>query len=266
MAALIPKSHPSAKPDNQGKAPIAMLNLILSLAVGLAVTLGVRLAHFPWLAGVIPGTIAFLATFVLLGRRISVKVQAISAEAQKELSAQPANAREQKARVDKAIKILEGALVYGPWQFLVGSEIHAQIGMIRYMVKDHDGAQQHFAQANPRNYIAQAMQGALHFQRKAYPQMEQCFEAAVKSGKKESLVWAVYAWCLLQMKEKDKALRVLARAVEINPSDEKLKASLSSLQNDKKLKMKPYEPMWWQFGLENPPLQTQGRQVRFQRR
>ena len=59
----------------------------------------------------------------------------------------------------------------------------------------------------------------------------------------------------------------MARTVEANPSEEKLKGGLTALQNDKKLKMKPYEPMWWQFGLENPPLQQMGgRQVRFERR
>ena len=244
-----------------------MYNLALSVAIALVVTFGVRLANFPWLAGIIPGTIAFFAAFVLLGRRVALKVQAISGEAQQELSVQAQNQREQKARIDKAIKILEGALVYSNWQFLVAAEIYAQIGMIKYMVKDFDGAQAAFAKANPRNYMSQAMQGALHYQRKAYPLMEQSFETAVKVGKKESIVWALYAWCLLQNKEKDKALKVMGRAVEANPSDEKLKAGLTALQNDKKLKMKAYEPMWWQFGLENPPLQQAGgRQVRFQRR
>ncbi|MHB8873756.1 MAG: tetratricopeptide repeat protein [Myxococcaceae bacterium] len=244
-----------------------MYNLVLALALGIAVTLGVRFAQFPWIAGIIPGTITFFTAFVLLGRRVALKVQAISGQAQQELSVQVQNPREQKARIEKAIKTLESALVYSKWQFLVGAEVYAQIGMIKYMVKDFDGAKAAFAKANPRNYMSQAMQGALHYQRKAYPDMEQAFEHAVKSGKKEGIVWSTYAWCLQQIKEKDKALKVMARAVEANPSDEKLKAGLTALQNDKKLKMKPYEPMWWQFGLENPPLQQGGgRQVRFQRR
>lgn len=243
-----------------------MLNLLIAFAVGLAVTLAVRLAQFPWLAGIVPGTIAFFGTFILLARRVAQKIQKIVAEAQKELSVQPTSLRDQKQRVEKAIKILESALPYGRWQFLVAPEIHAQIGMIKYMVKDFDGAQAEFAKASPRNYMAQAMQGALYFQRKAFPQMEQAFESAVKTGKKEGIVWATYAWCLLQMKERDKAMQVMARAVQANPADEKLKAGLTALQNDKKLKMKAYEPMWWQFGLESPPAMMQGgRQVRFQR-
>jgi predicted Zn-dependent protease len=141
---------------------------------------------------------------------------------------------------------------------MVGPEIHAQIAMIKYMVKDHDGALAHFQKGSPRNYMAKAMEGALHYQRKDFTAMQSAFEAAVKTGKKESVVWAAYAWCLLQIKEKDKALQVLARAVQINPSDEKLKSSLTQLQNDKRLKMKPYEPTWWQFGLEQPPTPTLG--------
>jgi Tfp pilus assembly protein PilF len=111
--------------------------------------------------------------------------------------------------------------------------------------------------------MAKAMHAALYYQRKEYDRMEKSFEAAVKTGKKDGVVWAAYAWCLSQLKEREKAMKVMARAVEANPSDEKLKAGLTALQNDKKLRMKAFEPLWWQFGLEEPPAQ---RRVQFQRR
>jgi tetratricopeptide (TPR) repeat protein len=177
---------------------------------------------------------------------------------QKEFQGQPASQKEALQRVERAVKTLEQGLVYDKWQLMVGPEIHAQIAMLKYMAKDLDGAKPHFAKASARNYMAKAMEGALHYQRKDFTAMQVAFEAAVKTGKKESVVWAAYAWCLLQIKEKDKALQVLARAVQINPSDEKLKSSLAQLQNDKRLKMKPYEPTWWQFGLETPPTPTLG--------
>lgn len=243
-----------------------MYNLLIAFAAGLVITAAVTLFGFPVWAGIIPGVLALLGTFVLLARRIATKVQVLVGSAQKELSTSPANQREQKAKIEKAVKILEAGLAYDKWQFMVGPEIHAQIAMIKYMVKDYDGAFPHFQKASSRNYMAKAMEGALYYQRKDYSKMQACFEEAVKSGKKEAVVWAVYAWCQQQLKEKDKALKIMARAVEANPSEEKLKAGLNALQNDKKLKMKPYEPMWWQFGLENPPLQAGGRQVRFERR
>jgi tetratricopeptide (TPR) repeat protein len=243
-----------------------MYNLLISVGVGLVVGLLIRLTGLPLLAGIIPGLLAFGTTFVLLARRVQQKVQALATAAQKELSIQAANPREQKQRVEKAVKIFEEGLAYERWQFLIGSEIHAQIGMIKYMVKDLEGAQVNLAKANPRNPMAMAMLAALHYQKKDYARMEESFELAVKSGKKEGLVWAAYAWCLLQLKEKEKALKVMARAVEANPSDEKLKAGLTALQNDKKLKMKPYEPLWWQFGLELPTQQMGGRRVQWERR
>ena len=244
-----------------------MYNLLIAFGVGVLLSLVLKLVGgFGILASILPGVLAFLGAYVLLARRTAMKVQALVGEAQKELSVQSTNARERQARIDRAVKILESGLVWDKWQFLIGPEIHAQIGMIQYMVKDYENAQAHLSKANDRNYMARAMEGALFYQRKDYPKMEQAFEAAVKSGKKDSLVWAAYAWCLLGIKEKDKALRVLGRGVEANPTDEKLKSNLTAVQNDKRMKMKAYEPMWWQFGLEAPPPQFMGgRQVRFQR-
>ena len=235
-----------------------MYNLLISLAVGIAVALLVKLAGFSLWAGLIPAILAMVATFVLLAKRVADRIQKLMAVVQQDLQTQPTSQKDAQAKVDRAVKTLEQGLVYEKWQFLVGPEIHAQMGMLKYMVKDLDGAKAHFDKASSRNYMAKAMEGALLYQRKDFPAMKAAFEAAVKAGKKESIIWAVYAWCLMQNKEKDEALRVLARGVEANPKDEKLKTSLGQLQNDKRLKMKPYEPTWWQFGLEAPPMPTMG--------
>lgn len=244
-----------------------MINLLLSLLAGAVVAIAVVLAHMPVWAAIVPAVIVLFVVYLLLARRTATKVQAIVSLAQKELSVQPANPRERQARIDKGIKLLEQGLIYDKWQFLVGAELHAQIGMVHYMVKNYDLAMSHLSKASVRNYMAKAFQGALYFQRKDYEAMEKAFEAAVTSGKKEPIVWAVYAWCLSQLKQREKAIAVMARAVEKNPSEEKLKAGLSALQNDKRLKMRPYEPMWWQFGLEAPPLDMGGgRRVQYVRR
>jgi len=230
-----------------------MYNVLISLAVGIVVALLVKLAGFSLWAGIVPGLIAMVIAFVLLARRVAARIQALMTTVQQDLQSQPTSQKDAQGRVERAVKTLEKGLVYDKWQFMVGPEIHAQIGMLKYMVKDLDGAKSHFDKSSSRNYMAKAMEGALYYQRKDFAAMKRAFEAAVKSGKKESIVWAVYAWCLLQNKEKDEAQRVLARGVEENPKDERLKTSLSQIQNDKRLKMKPYEPMWWQFGLEAPP-------------
>jgi tetratricopeptide (TPR) repeat protein len=248
-----------------------MINLVLSIAVGFAVALSIRAAGFSIVAGIIPGTIAGLAMMFVLGRRVFNKLQAVNKQVQDELASLSGNPKEHKAKVEKVVKILEGALPLGKYQFLVEQEIWGQIGIIRYVFKDLPGAEAAFAKSSPRNYLAKAMQGALYYQRKETDKAIAAFEEAVKSGKKAGLIWAAYAWMLMQQKEKDKAIAVLARGVEANPSDEKLKGALTALQNDKKLKMKAWEPEWWQLGLEAPPVpqpvfQGGGRQMRFARR
>lgn len=232
-----------------------MINLGLSLAAGVLVTLAVKLAGFSLAAGLLPGTLVSIGLYIVLGRRTYNALQKVVGQVQAELSSMTANKKEQQAKADRAIKLLEAALPLGRWQFLIEGEVHGQIGMIKYLFKDFDGALASFQKTSARNYFARAMQGALCFQRKDFDGMQKSFEDAVKHGKKESLMWAAYAWCLNQNKDTEKAIKVLSRGVEINPSDEKLKKALAALQNDKRLKMSPWEPMWWQLGLEQPTAQ-----------
>lgn len=243
-----------------------MINLLLSLGAGAVVAVVIKLAGFSVMAGVIPGTLVMAGLYVVLGRRTFMQLQVVMQQVQAELSSMSPNKKEQQVKADKAIKLLEGALALGRWQFLIEGEIHGQIGMIKYLFKDYEGAMASFLKTGPRNYFARAMQAAVLFQRKDFGGMEKSFEDAVKHGKKEGLMWAAYAWCLLQNKQSDKALKVLARGVEANPSDEKLKTALTAVQNDKRLKMKAWEPMWWQLGLEQPampqPQFYQGRRPR----
>ena len=182
-----------------------MINLLLSLAAGIVVVVLVKVFGFSLLAGIIPGTIVFLATLVVLGRRSFTQLQAVVASVQAELSSMTPNKKEQLAKADKAVKMLEAALPLGKWQFLVEGEIHGQIGMIKHLFKDYDGALASFQKASGRNYFAKAMQAAIYFQKKDFSSMQESFEAAVKHGNKESLMWAAYAWCLIQNKQSDQA-------------------------------------------------------------
>lgn len=244
-----------------------MYNLLIALAAGVVSGLLVKLFGFSLWAGLVPGILVLLGVYVVLARRSMQQVQAIMGRVQKELSVQPATPRDLQAHLARAVKLIESAMPIGKWQFMVTPELHSQIGSLFYVGKDLDKAAPHFAQGSNRNAMAKGMEGALYYRQGKRPEMTAAFELAVKHGKKEGLLWAVYAWCLLQLKDRDGAVRVLARGVETNPSDEKLKNALQQVQNDKRLKMRPFEPAWWQFGLEPPPTNFGGgRRVQYMRR
>jgi hypothetical protein len=73
-----------------------VINISISLALGLAVFAAVRLGGFPLYAGAIPATIVFLGAFVVLGRRTFTQIQKLMADVQAELQKLPPNAKERK--------------------------------------------------------------------------------------------------------------------------------------------------------------------------
>ncbi len=236
-----------------------MYNLLIALGAALATVAAVRVAGFSIAAGIVPGFVVLVGVYILLARRIAKKLQAIGEQAQKELMAQ---------RIPQALKIFEQGFAYDRWHFFVRNEIHANIGMLHYIAQEFDKARPHLEKSLKQNWVARAMLACLYFRDKDAAKMEATFEDVVKSGKKEGLAWSTYAWCLDKLGQRDKALKVMARAVEANPTDERLKANLTALQNDKKLKMRAYTPQWYQFHLERPPPEfaAGGRRVVFQRR
>ncbi len=240
-----------------------MYNVLISTGIAAAVFLATLGLGFRPLAASVPAVLALFASNLLLSRRIGQKVQELANAAQKEIQSQ---------RIDKGIKLLEEGFKYDKWQFLVGAELHSNIGILLYVKKDFEQARPHLDKAGPRGPAgarAKAMLGCLAFMRKDEAAMKAAFEQAVRAGKKESILWAAYAFCLDKLDRRDDALKVLARALETNPSDEKLKANMVALQNEKKLKMKAYSPEWYQFHLEKPPMDfggPGGRRVVYQRR
>jgi tetratricopeptide (TPR) repeat protein len=243
-----------------------MYNALLSLAAGLAVTLAVGLGTtFGWIAAIVPGLVALIAAYLVLARRTWKQLERVFETAQKELMAQ---------RFDKGLQTLQGGFALAPWQFLVASQLHSQIGVLRYLRQDFDGALPHLEQSFSRHGVARAMLAVSRYRKRDLEGMRRTFQDAVKANKREGLTWATWAWIEEKEGRHDEAISVLSRGVKANPSDEKLKAALQVLQNDKKLKLgKLYGEQWFQFHLERVPAEMMsapgarsGRRVVFQRR
>jgi tetratricopeptide (TPR) repeat protein len=245
-----------------------MINLLIALAAGALAAVLIHASHVfgsSWAIGIAPGTLVTAGVYVLLARRVATKVQKLAEQAQAALQ----GVRTEKDRIpslDKAIKIFESARSFSRWQFFIGSEISANIGILQYMKRDYGNAKPHLEKALSRNWMAKTYLGCIEFQAKDDGAMKTAFEAAVTgAGKKEGLAWAAYAWCLENLKQHDAAIAVASRATTENPADEKLKRLQNQLQNNKRLKMNGFEPMWWQFALEKPPNEMTQPRVRFQR-
>ena len=147
----------------------------------------------------------------------------------------------------------QGAFPLASQQFLLASQLHSALGVLLYSKKDFDEALPHLERAFFRDWQAQATLGALHYKRNEYAEMEKAFEKAVSRARTKRWPGASTPGASTRPASGTKAQQVLTRAIEANPSDERLKSNLIALQNDKRMKMQAYEPEWFQFHLERLP-------------
>lgn len=222
-----------------------MYNLIISGVAGLIVLLLLKFAAGLPLWGAFPlGLLAFLGVFYLISRIVMKKVTAVMEAATKDLQASP-------PRIEKGIKTLQSALVYGPWQIYVTGQINSQIGMIYYMKRDFANAFPYLEKSFFKNWVAMGMLAISYMKRQKREKMKETFEKATQASPKEGLLWNLYAYCLAEGGDTEKAQEVLNRGLKKLPGDEKLTANLEAVANGKKMKMRAYGDLWFQFHLES---------------
>jgi tetratricopeptide (TPR) repeat protein len=236
-----------------------MYNLMISLAIGAVVAAALAFGtELGVAAAVFPGLLAATVAYFVLARRTWKRLEAIFAAMQKDVQAQ---------KIDKAVQTLQGGFVLAPWQFLVASQLHSNIGILLFLKKDEEAALPHLEKSFSRNWIARGMLGVTRYRKRDLEGARKVFEDAVKTNKKEGVLWSAYAWILEKEGRHEDAIAVLSRAVAANGADEKLKTSLQALQNGKRLKLgKLYHEQWFQFRLEAPPPELAGAGFRGGRR
>jgi tetratricopeptide (TPR) repeat protein len=228
-----------------------VINLLLAIAAGIVVFLAFLLSGIVHTAGaILPGVIATIVAFVLLARRTGKLLEAVMADAQKEMMAR---------KPERAVAVLEGAFKLARWQFGVAASLHANVGVLLYVQQKFDEAEPHLRKAGAtlvKMWQAQAMLACILYRQKKFDEMEKVFDGAIKAGKNDTLSFAVYAYCERERGEKKKALEILQKGLAENASDEKLKALVNRAQNDKRYKLDAWGEQWWQFWLEKPPMLT----------
>jgi len=225
-----------------------VINLLLGLGAALAVILLSSLLSIKLWISLPLGILAGAALFIWQGRKIQQELEKIFTRAGELLK---------KQQFDKAIEAMKEGYKFSTRQFLVKSSIDGQIGVVQYLRKKNEEAEPLLASASMQHYIAKAMLGIIQWKRGEKKKAKETFDLALKTGKKESLLYAVYAYALVEMGERDKAIEILNRGLGICKGDERLITNRNLLQNGKALKMKVYGEQWYQFLLERPMIRQE---------
>jgi tetratricopeptide (TPR) repeat protein len=221
-----------------------MYTLLISFAVSIAVTIGVYYFTYSYVLSVLAGILILFLINFFIGKHFLNKLKALFASVEKDLK---------NDRVDAAIKKLNDGYSLANWQFFVREQINAQIGLIYYTKKKFDEAKPYLEKAFSKNWMAMCMLATMYFKEGEHEKVRKTMEKAIKGAPKEGFVYSVYAYFLTQMGDKAKALEVLQKGTDKNPLDERLEANLVALQNNKKLKMQNYGPLWLQLHISKMP-------------
>ena len=218
-----------------------MLNMLISFALSaMSSALIMRFVTGNIWITMAVSVVVFAVAFILITRFIMKKVGDLMQIAQRDVMAN---------RSEKAIKELQAGLKYGAWQLYVKQQINSQIGSIYYIKRDFNEAVPYLEKGFVRNWVSQSMLAITYMKKNKTSKMIETFGAAVSGNRKEPMVYALYAFCLDRVGERNKALDVLKKGIS-KTDDERLKENLELLEAGKKMKMKGFGDMWYQFHLE----------------
>jgi len=220
-----------------------MYNLFISAGIMVASFFLLKFAAgLSWWFSLVIALLLFMGTFYLISRIVMKKVMAIMETATRDLQAQ---------RVEKGIRELQSAFPYGKWQIYVTGQVNSQIGMIYYMKRDFTAAFPYLEKAFFKNWAAMGMLAISYLKRNKKDKMKETFDKAVQGSPKEALLWNLYAYCLCEADEPNRAKEILEKGLKKVPGDEKTRQNLELLREGKKMKMKGFGEMWLQFHLES---------------
>jgi tetratricopeptide (TPR) repeat protein len=218
-----------------------MYNILISLAIGLISGALVALTPLGLWGGAVVFLLVTVAAIFVATRIVMKKVAAIMEIVQKDLQAN---------RPEKAIKVLESALVYSRWQFYLKGQIRSHIGMIHFLRRDFATAFEFLKDGFIRNWPAMGMLAVTYMKKNKPSLMTDAFEKAVAANKKEPMLWNLYAYCLEETGQHGKAIEVMEKGLKKAGANDILKANLALLREGKKMKMMEWGELWYQFHLE----------------
>jgi len=221
-----------------------MLNILTSLACStLTAALMMRFVTTNLWVAMAASTLVFAGIFFLITRVMMKKIGALMEVAQRDVMAN---------RVEKAIATLKSGMKYSPWQIYTKQQINSQIGTILYMKREFNEAMPYLEKGFVRNWMSMAMLGIAYMKKNKLSKMKETFETAIKGARKESMLYALYAFCLEKSNDREKAIAILEKGLKKLSGDERLQENIELLKAGKRMKMKGYGDIWYQFHLDKP--------------
>ena len=232
-----------------------MINLIISIFIGAAawVLSALFLFESNW-TGIFFFFLFGVASLIFLNKRTAQKVMPIFMSAEtmmKNVQSLPS----EQARTnlfDKVVAEFKKAYKYKNYQFFLEAQLNAQIGSLYYIQQRFKDAEPYLAKSFVQNGPAICMYACILYRRGEKDAMAQQFEKALKFSPKQPLFWNLYAWCMLNLKDRTAAIAILNRCLQKNPGDKITRDNLDLVKNSGKIHMRQYNEQWFQFLLDDP--------------
>jgi tetratricopeptide (TPR) repeat protein len=220
---------------------------LVYLALGIAFVAGVGIwfATSSWLLGIFLGLVAMVAVWIVGARRLNRRLMPAMQAVQRQVQA---------GHVLPAIATLEEILPFGKWMPLLEGQIHAQIGVLAYNVKQREKAIEHLQKSSRRAAEARMLLATIRYRDDKIEEALQILREAGPFNRKNVLLHNFHAWLLYKEKRPDDAMAVLNRLLSVYV-DDSTKDNLQRIQNGKKMNMKAFGLPWFMLGFERPPQQ-----------
>ena len=230
-----------------------MYNLLISTLLAIVTFVGLTFAAgLSWWISLLIAVPVMLGAFVLISRAVMKKVEAIMTGAMRDLQVQRTTSKEMQMQlVDKAIREMQEAMKYGKWQIYVTGQVNSSIGMLYYIKRDFAAAFPYLEKGFFKNWVTMGMLAISYMKRNKKDRMRETFDKALMGSPKESLLYGLYAYCLCECSEPEKAKEILDKGLKKLPGDENLKQNKELLEAGKRMKMTGYGEVWYQFHLES---------------
>lgn len=222
-----------------------MYSVILASAIAFLLGFsGVFVDWWPWGWGIVFTIVAFIATWIVIARRIGTRVQPAMTRVQKQMEA---------GHLEAAMQSLRDLLPLGKWVPMLRGQLLGNMGMLAWMSNKKEQALELLEGASIRATDARLLLACILWKNGDSTRAYRVLQVAGAVNKKHALLHNTWAWMLHKQERADDAQKLLSDFCKRDPSNAPAKENLLRLQNRTRMTMQGFGMHWYMLGLEQPP-------------